>query len=485
VAVKNAPEVRSVGGLTRPPVIGLVGTVYVIAALAVVFKLIPSLWWSVAPNTFASMALLGLVMLAAVVGLAAAGVVWLNHHAVKGARAAIFVGVVGVLLILLLTRWFSTLAEAWVYDYSWFTPAVGAILTAAVGLALLAWGVRFFLRPAADSRLIGFENQGWFSTTSYKPLQGLRVRRGTILGLLVIAGCGVYTLYITGSLRRGPENWELNIPFTGVEVVDLTPKKVTENSDRAERERAKKGDAGDARSELEKLGKKIEKRLIDGKEVAVEVAVVNRFTFKEINEQLDPARYYRIHVPEDPNKYASLPRDADGNPPPEDRAWKDRQIVSKNDFREQVRLLIRDELGSGASDKDVEARYEDARKRDTQEPLPAKGTVVYQTIPLLPNVQYTVPILVIALSLWLAWRIVNLPVFADFLIATEAEMNKVSWTTRKRLYQDTIVVLVTVVLMALYLLFMDLIWKELLTLLRVLQFDHDPTAGGAGGGPMW
>ena len=32
----------------------------------------------------------------------------------------------------------------------------------------------------------------------------------------------------------------------------------------------------------------------------------------------------------------------------------------------------------------------------------------------------------------------------DFLIATEAEMNKVSWTTRKRLVKDTIVVLVTV-----------------------------------------
>ena len=50
--------------------------------------------------------------------------------------------------------------------------------------------------------------------------------------------------------------------------------------------------------------------------------------------------------------------------------------------------------------------------------------------------------------LWRAWRgMVNFPAFADFLIATEAEMNKVSWTTRKRLVQDTIVVLTTVVLM--------------------------------------
>ncbi len=34
-------------------------------------------------------------------------------------------------------------------------------------------------------------------------------------------------------------------------------------------------------------------------------------------------------------------------------------------------------------------------------------------------------------ALWLAWRVVNVPSFADFLIATEAELNKVSWTTRR------------------------------------------------------
>jgi len=55
------------------------------------------------------------------------------------------------------------------------------------------------------------------------------------------------------------------------------------------------------------------------------------------------------------------------------------------------------------------------------------------------------------------------PAFADFLIATEAEMNKVSWTTQKRLVQDTIVVLVTVILMAFYLFAMDQSWRVLLS----------------------
>ena len=58
------------------------------------------------------------------------------------------------------------------------------------------------------------------------------------------------------------------------------------------------------------------------------------------------------------------------------------------------------------------------------------------------------PLLLLALSLWLAWRMVNLPPFADFLIATEAELNKVSWTTQQRLVQDTIVVLITTFLLA-------------------------------------
>src|SRR4029077_5664042 len=94
---------------------------------------------------------------------------------------------------------------------------------------------------------------------------------------------------------------------------------------------------------------------------------------------------------------------------------------------------------------------------------------------LLPDVRFTVPLLLAAVSLWFAYRVVNLPVFADFLIATEAEMNKVSWTTQRRLVQDTIVVLVTVVLMAFYLAFCDLSWKSVLSWkhIGVLQIPED------------
>jgi preprotein translocase SecE subunit len=84
-------------------------------------------------------------------------------------------------------------------------------------------------------------------------------------------------------------------------------------------------------------------------------------------------------------------------------------------------------------------------------------------LPLLPSSELVVPLLITLATLWAAWRMVNVPPFADFLIATEAEMNKVSWTSRKRLIQDTIVVLVTVVVLTLFLLVIDLFWGWLLS----------------------
>jgi preprotein translocase SecE subunit len=104
-----------------------------------------------------------------------------------------------------------------------------------------------------------------------------------------------------------------------------------------------------------------------------------------------------------------------------------------------------------------------------------------RTFVLLFYIPLTVPILLGVAGCWAAWRVVNWPAFADFLIATEAEINKVSWTTRKRLYQDTIVVLVTVVLFTVFLFVVDIIWIKILTSdgtrfpwLPVDVLKHDP-----------
>jgi preprotein translocase SecE subunit len=102
--------------------------------------------------------------------------------------------------------------------------------------------------------------------------------------------------------------------------------------------------------------------------------------------------------------------------------------------------------------------------------LPGTDYALY----LMFHVNITLGMLVLpAILVWVAWRVVNWPVFADFLVATEAELNKVSWTTRKRLVQDTIVVLVTVFLMAVFLFAVDVLWIRILnnSWVRVLQVD--------------
>lgn len=101
---------------------------------------------------------------------------------------------------------------------------------------------------------------------------------------------------------------------------------------------------------------------------------------------------------------------------------------------------------------------------EIQLPYGIGGSVVVLWLPSL-----SLTVVIGAATIWLAYRLVNFPKFADFLIATEAEMSKVTWMTRKRLIQDTIVVLVTVFLMSIFLLAMDFIWSFLLTQLGVLH----------------
>jgi preprotein translocase SecE subunit len=95
--------------------------------------------------------------------------------------------------------------------------------------------------------------------------------------------------------------------------------------------------------------------------------------------------------------------------------------------------------------------------------VPFTGQPPQLYVPLLFHVNVLGPLLMGAVLFWFAWRVVNWPTFADFLIATEAEMNKVSWTTWPRLRQDTIVVLVTTFLLTVFLFGIDLLWFKLLS----------------------
>jgi preprotein translocase subunit SecE len=77
--------------------------------------------------------------------------------------------------------------------------------------------------------------------------------------------------------------------------------------------------------------------------------------------------------------------------------------------------------------------------------------------------QYVLPGVLLMGGLWVAYRVVNVPSFADFLIAVEAEMNKVSWPTRPELTRASMVVLIVIFALAAILAAYDLLWKVLLS----------------------
>src|SRR5579884_1227438 len=100
VAVKSPPEAAGPGALERMPVLSLVGVVYVLGSLGIIFKLLPALWrWcfdgtDIQSGTFAGAVLLGMVMVAGVIGLIALGGFLLGNKAPPGTKAGIFCGVV-------------------------------------------------------------------------------------------------------------------------------------------------------------------------------------------------------------------------------------------------------------------------------------------------------------------------------------------------------------------------------------------------------
>lgn len=62
------------------------------------------------------------------------------------------------------------------------------------------------------------------------------------------------------------------------------------------------------------------------------------------------------------------------------------------------------------------------------------------------------------LLVWIGYRLVNYSVFADFLIAVEAEMSKVSWPSRQELWRASMVVMFVIFSMAAFLFIFDTLW---------------------------
>ncbi|MEX0824987.1 MAG: preprotein translocase subunit SecE [Pirellulaceae bacterium] len=66
---------------------------------------------------------------------------------------------------------------------------------------------------------------------------------------------------------------------------------------------------------------------------------------------------------------------------------------------------------------------------------------------------------ILVAGVWIGFRLVNWPRFADFLIAVEAEMNKVSWPAKSELVRASIVVIFTIFFLAMVLFLFDIAWQ--------------------------
>ncbi len=87
---------------------------------------------------------------------------------------------------------------------------------------------------------------------------------------------------------------------------------------------------------------------------------------------------------------------------------------------------------------------------------------LYEVGNLAMPYRYVVPTVVLLVGAWFGYRIVNYPPFADFLIAVEAEMNKVTWPTSTELIRSSIVVIVLIFGLTTVLFAYDTVWSGLL-----------------------
>jgi preprotein translocase SecE subunit len=430
VAVKNSPETTKASLFDQLPIAVLAGIVYFLASLAIVFKAIPALFASV---SYTGLAIQAIVMTVVAGALIYIGARLIAAHPMRGLLPGIFVGLCFLLVTLFVASWIGFWVQNRFFD-GWFlgsSPTTGTIMAGVIAVLLLVGAVWLFLRPGVQSFLGQLDDQGWFSIRTHKRSQGIRVRRGTILGILLLVGAGVYIM-IERAAVTPDSNWSIDIPFTGsVDVQHDTLAGVAN---------VKKWDNGNAEEDLgpfESVKKHAQRAAQDEPKRPDSNSgwplAVDRFVLRDFNQDFT-------------RKFVKVKDEGDSS------VFRPGDVVTEHDLE---------------ASRNSEAEF--AKKPQTGTPDEVGGQSKYEQLTLLPHTKFTLPLLISALALWFAWRVVNVPMFADFLIATEAELNKVSWTTRRRLVQDTIVVLVTVLLTAIFLFAADAIWSASLKWIGVLK----------------
>jgi preprotein translocase subunit SecE len=96
--------------------------------------------------------------------------------------------------------------------------------------------------------------------------------------------------------------------------------------------------------------------------------------------------------------------------------------------------------------------------------------LAFDWAPLLreQEVRYIVALFFITAGMWFGYRLVQWPLFADFLVAVESEMVKVSWPGKAELYSSTIVVLIMFAILSAMIYIFDLVWVFVFNSLQIL-----------------
>ena len=81
--------------------------------------------------------------------------------------------------------------------------------------------------------------------------------------------------------------------------------------------------------------------------------------------------------------------------------------------------------------------------------------------------RFAAPLAILIGGIWAAFRMVHTARFADFLIAVEAEMNKVSWPSRTELVRSSMVVIFVIFAMAAVLFVYDIVWQVVFTFIGI------------------
>src|ERR1700722_17665044 len=162
----------------------VLGALYFLAGLWLIFMGLPTLWRIIdlanITNEFLADSLLFLVTVPAIFGLFVVARVLEGPNPIHGLRSGAFYLGACILVFGLLS-------------------ASGSPLWTVIGLVLLGGSVVLFFQPKFLDWLVQVEAQGWFHAVQYKPNQGQRVRRATVVGVMVLVICGIITLINHGT----------------------------------------------------------------------------------------------------------------------------------------------------------------------------------------------------------------------------------------------------------------------------------------------